>query len=114
MLGAIGGDIIGSIYERRSIKTKEFPLFDPCCRFTDDTVLTIAIAHAILTNAPYEDALRMIGRRYPNAGCGGSFIDWLLDSDPAPYNSWGSGAAMRVSPVGFACNTEAEVLDHAE
>lgn len=114
MLGAIGGDIIGSIYERHQIKTKEFPLFDPRCRFTDDTVLTVAIAHAILTDTPYADALRLIGRRYPNAGYGASFIDWLWGSDSAPYNSWGNGSAMRVSPVGFAFDTEAEVLHHAD
>jgi len=114
MMGAIGGDIVGSIYERRQIKTKEFPLFDSRCRFTDDTVLTVAIAYAILTNTDYGEALRLIGRRYPNAGYGGSFIDWLLGPDSAPYNSWGNGSAMRVSPVGLAFTSEAEVLHHAE
>ena len=114
MMGAIGGDIVGSIYESRQIKTKEFPLFDARCRFTDDTVLTVAIAYAILTNTDYGDALRMIGRRYPNAGYGGSFIDWLLGPDSAPYNSWGNGSAMRVSPVGLAFTNETEVLHHAE
>ena len=114
MMGAIGGDIIGSIYERRQINTKDFPLFDSRCKFTDDTVLTVAIAHAILTNMPYRDALRVIGLRYPNAGYGGSFIKWLMGQDSSAYNSWGNGSAMRVSPVGFAFNTEAEVLHHAE
>lgn len=114
MIGAIGGDIIGSIYERRQIKTKDFPLFDARCRFTDDTVLTVAIAHAILTGTSYRDALRTIGLRYPNAGYGKSFIGWLMGADSSPYNSWGNGSAMRVSPVGFAFSTEAEVLHHAE
>ncbi len=113
MIGAIAGDIIGSVYERRPIKTKEFPLFHQHCRFTDDTVLTIAVADAILRDCPYEQSVREIGRRYPNAGYGGSFIRWLYSDHPQPYNSWGNGSAMRVSPVGFAFNTEAEVLNEA-
>jgi ADP-ribosylglycohydrolase len=114
MIGAIAGDIIGSVYERYPIKTKEFPLFCPRCRFTDDTVLTVAVADAILTGRPYEQSMREIGRRYPGAGYGGSFIGWLHSDHPQPYNSWGNGSAMRVSPVGFAFNTEDEVLSEAE
>ena len=114
MIGAIGGDIIGSIYERQQIKTKEFPLFSPYCRFTDDTVLTVAVAHAILTGTPYVDSLRLLGQQYPRAGYGSSFFDWLHDPKPVPYNSWGNGSAMRVSPVGFAFDTEEAVLHHAE
>ena len=113
MIGSIAGDIIGSIYEQNPIKTKEFPLFHPRCRFTDDTVLTVAVADAILRGRPYEQSVREIGRRYPNAGYGGSFIAWLHSDHPQPYNSWGNGAAMRVSPVGFAFNTEDEVLSEA-
>ena len=113
MIGAIAGDIIGSVYERYPIKTKDFPLFHHRCRFTDDTVLTIAVADAILTGRPYDQAVREIGRRYPDAGYGGSFIDWLHSDQPQPYNSWGNGSAMRVSPVGFAFNTEEEVLSEA-
>jgi len=113
MIGAIAGDIIGSIYEQDPIKTKDFPLFHPRCRFTDDTVLTVAVADAILTGRPYEQSVREIGRRYPNAGYGGSFFAWLHSDHPQPYNSWGNGAAMRVSPVGFAFNTEDEVLGEA-
>jgi ADP-ribosylglycohydrolase len=113
MIGAIAGDIIGSIYENRPIKTKRFPLFDKRCRFTDDTVLTAAVADAILSGQPYEQSLREIGRRHPQAGYGGSFIRWLYSDDPQPYNSWGNGAAMRVSPVGFAFSTEEEVLQQA-
>ena len=114
MIGAIAGDIIGSVYEHYQIKTKDFPLFHPRCRFTDDTVLTVAVADAILTGRPYEQSVREIGRRYPGAGYGGSFIGWLHSDHPQPYNSWGNGSAMRVSPVGFAFNTEDEVLDEAE
>ncbi len=114
MIGAIAGDIIGSVYEHYPIKTKDFPLFHPRCRFTDDTVLTVAVADAILTGRPYEQSLREIGRRYPRAGYGGSFIGWLHSDHPQPYNSWGNGSAMRVSPVGFAFDTEDEVLGEAE
>jgi hypothetical protein len=88
MIGAIAGDIIGSVYERIPIKTKEFPLFHQRCRFTDDTVLTIAVADAILTGRPYDQSVREIGRRYPNAGCGGAFIGWLHSDHSQPYNSW--------------------------
>jgi ADP-ribosylglycohydrolase len=114
MIGAIAGDIIGSIYEHRPIKIKDFPLFHPQCRFTDDTVLTVAVADAILKGRSYKQSMRDIGRRYPMAGYGRAFTDWLLSEHPKPYNSWGNGAAMRVSPVGFAFNTENEVLREAE
>lgn len=114
MIGAIAGDIIGSVYERYPIKTKDFPLFDFRSRFTDDSVLTVAVAHSILTGRPYMESMREIGRRYPHAGYGGSFIQWLFSHDPRPYNSWGNGAAMRVSPVGFAFATEKEVLQQAQ
>jgi ADP-ribosylglycohydrolase len=110
MIGAIAGDIIGSAYEHSQIKTKDFPLFNAQCNFTDDTVLTVAVADAILSGAPYVDSVRRIGRRYPDAGYGGSFIRWLYSDDSRPYNSWGNGSAMRVSPVGFAFSTEDEVL----
>ena len=113
MIGAIAGDIIGSVYEYRGIKTKEFPLFDARCNFTDDSVLTIAVADAILSGAPYVDSIRKIGQRYPGAGYGGNFSRWLHSEDYRPYNSWGNGSAMRVSPVGFAFSTEGEVLRQA-
>lgn len=114
MIGSIAGDIIGSIYERWPIKHKDFPLFDDRCRFTDDSVLTIAVADAILNNKPYVTSILEIGRRYPRAGYGGSFIKWLHSADPQPYNSFGNGSAMRVSPVGFAFNSEEDVLKHAK
>jgi len=113
MIGAIAGDIIGSVYEHDPIKTKDFPLFDRRCRFTDDSVLTVAVADAIVSGRPYLESVREIGRRHPGAGYGGSFIRWLLADDPRPYGSWGNGSAMRVSPVGFAFATEDEVLRQA-
>ena len=114
MIGAIAGDIIGSVYEHWQIKTKVFPLIDDRCCFTDDTVLTVAIADAIVSGRPYKQSLKEIGSRYPQAGYGGSFIRWLHSDDPRPYNSWGNGSAMRVSPVGFAFQSEEEVLRHAK
>lgn len=113
MLGAIAGDIIGSVYEQNPIKIKNFPLFSPLSRFTDDTVMTVAVARAVLSGTSYRDAIRAAGRRYPNAGYGGAFIQWLFSEDAAPYNSWGNGSAMRVSPVGFAFKSEDEVLEQA-
>lgn len=113
MIGAIAGDIIGSVYERYPIKTKDFPLFSMGCRFTDDSVLTIAVAEAILKNRSYLDCIRNFGRQYPHAGYGGTFIQWLASDNPRPYNSWGNGSAMRVSPVGFAFDTEEEVMAQA-
>jgi len=113
MIGAIAGDIIGSVYEADPIKTKHFPLFGKQCTFTDDTVLTVAVAEAILKKTPYAEAIRRFGRRYPHAGYGGTFIRWLFTEDFHPYNSWGNGAAMRVSPIGFAFPSEEEVLRQA-
>lgn len=113
MVGAIAGDIIGSEYEAHPIKTKDFPLFHPRCRFTDDSVLTIAVAEAILTDGDYRRSVWELGRRYPHAGYGGDFRRWLSSSSPEPYNSWGNGSAMRVSPVGWAFNSVDEVLSEA-
>jgi ADP-ribosylglycohydrolase len=113
MIGAIAGDIIGSVYEAHPIKTKVFPLFHPQARFTDDSVLTIAVAQAIMTDGDYGRWVRQIGRCYPHAGYGGSFIRWLHAATPQPYNSWGNGAAMRVSPVGWAFDSIATVLREA-
>lgn len=114
MLGAIAGDIIGSDYEHQPIKTKDFPIFHPECRFTDDTVLTVAIADAILKGRSYGDALRDFGRRYPNAGYGMLFFEWLFSESPKPYQSWGNGSAMRVTPIGFAFDSKDRVLIEAE
>ncbi len=114
MLGAITGDIVGSIYELSPIKAKDFPLFDDRCFFTDDTVLTVAVADAILSGEPYQPSLWEFGRRYPQAGYGGSFMQWLQTPNPQPYNSWGNGSAMRVSPVGFAFDSVDDVLLQAK
>ena len=113
MIGAIAGDIIGSVYEHHPMKTKDFLLFDSRCRFTDDSVLTIAVAQAILTDSDYLQSVWNMGRRYPHAGYGGTFIQWLHSEDPKPYNSWGNGSAMRVSPVGFAFSSVAALLEEA-
>lgn len=115
MLGSIGGDLIGSYYERRGTKDKDFtPLVRDESRFTDDSVMTIAIARAIVGDESYEQAMVSLGRRYPYAGYGGSFSLWLQDDARRPYGSWGNGAAMRVSPVGFAFDRVEEVLAEAE
>lgn len=114
MLGAIAGDIIGSRFERNGWKQKEFPLFDRASRFTDDTVLTIAVADALLNSRAYEEALKTWGRRYPLAGYGGTFKNWLAGLIQGPYNSWGNGSAMRVSPVAWLCGSLDEVLLEAE
>ena len=114
MLGAIAGDIIGSVYEWFGIKTTEFPLFQKECDFTDDTVMTIATADSILNDVDYAQSYRMFGRRYPDRGYGGNFRIWLETDEAGPYNSWGNGSAMRISPVGFAFDTVKEVLQQAK
>lgn len=114
MIGAIAGDMIGSIYEFNNIKTSDFPLFSPGCRFTDDTVLTVALADAILNSADYTTKLKEYYSRYPRAGFGSSFRKWAESTDLTPYNSWGNGAAMRISPVGFAYESLPETQKMAE
>ena len=114
MIGAIAGDVIGSVFEHDPIKTTNFPLFTDSSRFTDDTVLSIAIADAILNKTDYVTVLKNYGRKYPAAGYGMSFLRWTQSSDTKPYNSWGNGSAMRVSPVGFAFDSTADVLREAE
>ena len=114
MLGAIAGDMIGSVFEYSNFKSKDFPLFCEDSTFTDDTVLTVAVAHAIMTDGDYASALKSFGRKYPRRGYGGFFQEWLESSESRPYNSWGNGSAMRVSPVGFAFDSVEEVLDEAK
>ena len=113
MLGAIAGDIIGSVYEACPIKTTRFPLFAPAATFTDDTVLTVATAHAIIHKMDYANAYRMLARDYPDRGYGGSFFQWFQEEAAPPYYSFGNGSAMRVSPVGWAFKDEAMVLEEA-
>jgi ADP-ribosylglycohydrolase len=114
VLGAIAGDVIGSVHEFIGTRTKAFPLFVPESTFTDDTVLTVAVADALLTDGDYGAALRRWGRRYPDASYGFRFFAWLQMPEPKPYGSFGNGSAMRVSPVAWAFDTEEEVLREAE
>lgn len=114
MLGAIAGDVIGSVHEGDLPKSKSFPLLVSYSRFTDDSVLTVAIASAIREGTDYSTSLRAWGRRYPRAGYGGQFREWLLQENPRPYNSFGNGSAMRVSAVGWAFGDLERVLREAK
>lgn len=128
MLGAIAGDIIGSIYERENHKFKDFPLFGTQNTFTDDTVLTIATADAILNQATvapdcqppdywqpdYRQQYKQYFRRHPQAGFGKSFRQWAMSDEEQPYYSWGNGSAMRVSPIGWAYHSLEQVLEQAD
>lgn len=114
MFGAMIGDIVGSRYEFDRCENRSFPLFSPGCRFTDDTVMTVAVADALLRGEDFAAAMQRWGRRYPFAGYGGKFVRWLASPDPKPYGSWGNGAAMRVSPCGLAARSLEEALELAE
>jgi ADP-ribosylglycohydrolase len=114
MLGAIAGDIIGSVYENFHTKRKDFRLFTPISTFTDDTVLTVAVADAILTGSGYGSTIKSYARRWPMRGYGPGFMRWMLSPDINPYNSFGNGSAMRVSPVAHAFSSLSEVLEHAK
>ncbi|MEJ2717209.1 MAG: ADP-ribosylglycohydrolase family protein [Deltaproteobacteria bacterium] len=114
MIGAIAGDIIGSVYEANNIKTVHFPLFSPGSRFTDDTVLTVAVADSILHRVGYAAKLKEYYRYYPHAGYGWYFQLWASSESSEPYNSWGNGSAMRVSPVGYAFHSVEDVLAEAK
>ena len=120
MPGAIAGDIIGSVYEWSSAQGRDFPLFSPRSDFTDDSVLTFAVARAILdaravgSDSPdYAGRMLDFGRRYPARGYGEMFNEWLQLDEQHPYNSYGNGSGMRVSPVGFAFDDEHVVLEQA-
>lgn len=116
MLGAIAGDVIGSVYEGRSknVETVHFPLFNERSHFTDDSILTIAIADSIMSGVGYQDKLREYFRLYPKGGYGKGFKKWGWSDKPEPYDSQGNGSAMRVSPVGFAFDSLEEVLAEAK
>lgn len=121
MIGAILGDIVGSIYEFDNVKTKDFELFDERCYFTDDTVLTAAIAEALMQYGSIDesniedfrekliDVMHEIGGEYPRCGFGGRFRIWMFLKERTPYNSYGNGSAMRVSSVGWYAKTLKEV-----
>ena len=104
MKGAIIGDIIGSRLERDGAKDTDFDLFTVDCRYTDDTVLTVAVADAILRQTDFAETIMDYANRYPAAGYGGTFKKWMAGEILGPYNSWGNGGAMRVSPVGWLYN----------
>ena len=117
MIGAIIGDIAGSRFEFNNHRSKEFDLFTDSCSVTDDSIMTLAVARAILDTAKAVPSgadgfyavlaemtvkyLREIGRRYPRCGFGGRFYQWIFSENPQPYNSFGNGATMRISPAGF-------------
>lgn len=118
MLGAIIGDIVGSRFERNNIKTKDFGLFASACHPTDDTVMSLAIAQALLDSRPgYEKLeqnavknMQRLGRQYRHVGYGGMFWRWLDSDKPQPYDSYGNGSAMRVGACGFAARSLEEAL----
>jgi ADP-ribosylglycohydrolase len=116
MLGAIIGDIVGSRFEFNNHRSKDFELFTKDCFVTDDSIMTLAVAKAVLAcNNDWEQLgehatkyMQTIGRKYPDCGFGGMFKKWVFSENPEPYNSFGNGAAMRVSPCGFIAQTEDE------
>ncbi len=113
MLGAIAGDVIGSVFEGRGLKSEEFALLSPESTFTDDTVMTVAVAAWLLDGLDLAETLRDFGRRHLWSGYGLSFLEWLLDATKGPYDSWGNGSAMRVSPVAWAFEDLEQVLEWA-
>lgn len=116
MLGAIIGDIVGPRFEFNNTDKTDFELFTPECSYTDDTICTVAIADAILNGKSYKESLLEWCRKYPNpkGAYGGSFARWIHEKDPQPYNSYGNGSAMRVSPVGWLFNGYQAVLTQAQ
>lgn len=113
MLGSLVGDIVGSIYEWNNHRSKDFAFFGPGADYTDDSVLTIAVADALLTGEAPQQALHRWAVRHPNRGYGGRFARWLGTRELAPYNSFGNGAAMRVSPAALLAHTLEEALEFA-
>jgi len=116
MWGAIAGDMIGSVYEFDNHRSKDFPLFTEATTFTDDTILSVAVADVLLHGGDYAKAFKDYYWRYPNpsGSYGARFHQWAAAPTLTPYNSWGNGSAMRVSPVGFAGESLAAVLAEAE
>ncbi len=113
MLGAIAGDVIGSVHEHVGTKSMDFELFDAKCRFTDDTVLAVAVADCLMNGLDYVDTFHAYVRSYPNAGYGPSFFHWARLGRREAYNSWGNGAAMRVPAIGHAFASLDDVLAEA-
>jgi len=113
ILGAVTGDIIGSVYEWHNVKKLDFDLFCDKTKFTDDSVLTLATMDALTHNKSYTQAYQSFGKQYPNRGYGSRFHYWIHAVNPEPYDSWGNGSAMRVSPVGWYANSLDEVMAEA-
>ncbi|PLX85409.1 MAG: hypothetical protein C0614_04410 [Desulfuromonas sp.] len=113
MLGAIAGDVIGSPYEHAPIKSKDFDLFNRYSVFTDDTVLSLAVAQSLLDTSPYQENFRGFFLHYPNAGYGGRFRRWARSPLPKPYGSFGNGSAMRVSPIAWFYDDLDKVMEEA-
>jgi ADP-ribosylglycohydrolase len=114
MLGAIVGDIVGSIYEWDNHRSKDFLLFGEKCDFTDDTVLTVAVADCLINDGNYAEYIKNYARKYTGRGYGGRFRQWIESTSMEPYNSWGNGSAMRVSSVGFAYDDLETVMNEAK
>jgi len=114
IIEGIAGDIIGSVYEWHNVKTTDFELFYPKSGFTDDSVLTLATMNAIINQYDYAKAYRKLGRKYPHRGCGRHFRSRIYDDNPLPYNSWGNGSAMRVSPVIWYAENIGQALSKAK
>ena len=114
MLGAIIGDVLGSTFEFYPMKTKKFELLDNKSHFTDDTVMTVAVADSIMNEVPYVESLQSWGRKYPRAGYGSWFRKWIHQDYPEPYNSFGNGSAMRCSSIGWLFDGEESVLEEAK
>ena len=116
MLGAMIGDIAGSKYEFNNTFDYDFEMFGEGCDFTDDTICTVAIADAILNGRSYQESLLDWCRRYPSpkGAYGGRFAGWIRSLDPQPYNSFGNGSAMRISPVAWQFDDLSQVLEEAE
>ncbi len=110
MIGAIAGDIIGSRFEGHPAPPPEFALFHPHCRFTDDTVCSLAVADALMGARNFAASLRAFVRRHPQRGYGGMFIDWAFADDAPAYGSWGNGAPMRVAVVGWLAQEGHQLL----
>jgi ADP-ribosylglycohydrolase len=113
MLGAIAGDIIGSRFEGHPAPPRDFELFHPHCRFTDDSVCSLAVADALLGSRDFATSLRDFVRRHPTRGYGGMFLSWAFDEDAPAYGSWGNGAPMRVAAVGWLARDETEAMELA-
>lgn len=114
IFGAIAGDVLGSTYEFKNEKSVDINIFAEKSKFTDDTVLTVAVADAILNNKDFAKTIWEYGNKYINCGYGGNFYKWLYNNDLQPYNSWGNGSSMRVSAVGWICSTLEETLELAK